>query len=174
METFLDIKEGGDMKILVAVDNSPYLEKILNYITKIFKGKVDIELHFFHIKKPCFVYDDLISEEIDKDLLLQKIEELKRDKKKCKIETQKIVEQIRTKIEEKFKDTGDKKPVIQFEAVEESGDYARTILKKAKDISAETIIVGKKGDSIISEYLIGSTADKLVRISKDISIWLIE
>lgn len=161
-------------KILIAVDNSKYLDKILEYLISIFKGKEDFILHFFHIKKPCYVFDDLISEDMDKDLLLQKIEELKRNKKMCKIETEKIVNQIKEKIDIFSKKLGDKKPVIEFEAVEEMEDYATTILKKADEISAQTIIVGKKGDSIISEYLIGSTADKLARITKDKTIWLIE
>lgn len=161
-------------KILIAVDNSKYLDKILEYLISIFKGKEDFILHFFHIKKPCYVFDDLISEDMDKDLLLQKIEELKRNKKMCKIETEKIVNHIKEKIDIFSKKLGDKKPKIEFEAVEEMEDYATTILKKADEISAQTIIVGKKGDSIISEYLIGSTADKLARITKDKTIWLIE
>lgn len=161
-------------KILVAVDNSKYLDKILEYLSSIFKGKDDFILHFFHIKKPCYVFDDLISEDIDKDLLLQKIEELRRNKKMCKVETEKIVNQIREKIEAFSQKLGEIKPKIEFEAVEEMEDYATTILKKANEVGAQTIIVGKKGDSIISEYLIGSTADKLARITKDKTIWLIE
>ncbi|MCX7770835.1 MAG: universal stress protein [Proteobacteria bacterium] len=161
-------------KILIAVDNSKYLEKILNYIIKIFKGRDDLTLHFFHIKRPCYILDDLITEEIDKDILLQKIEELRRDKNKCKLESQKIVDQIKEKIEAFTQKMGEKRPKVEFEVVEETEDYATTILKKSKDIDAHTIIVGRKGDSIISEYLIGSTADKLVRITRDKTIWLIE
>jgi nucleotide-binding universal stress UspA family protein len=162
------------MKILVAVDNSPYLTKILNYVVKIFSNNSEADLHFFHIKKPCYIFNDLLTEETDKDILLQKIEQLKRDKKKCKIESEKIVEQIKNQIENKINEIKGDKPKINFEAVEEIDDYAKTILNKAKEIKAETIIVGRKGDSIVSEYLIGSTADKLLRIAKDITIWIVE
>jgi nucleotide-binding universal stress UspA family protein len=170
----MDLKGKNMKKILIAVDNSKYLDKILEYVTQIFRDREDFEIHFFHIRRPCYVFDELISEDIDKDLLLQKIEELRRDKKKCKLESQKIVDQIKAKIDEFSRKFGDKKPKIEFEAIEESEDYATTILKKANEINAQTIIVGKKGDSIISEYLIGSTADKLVRITRDKTIWLIE
>ncbi len=161
-------------KILIAVDNSKYLEKILDYLANILKGRDDQKLVFFHIKKPCFVFDDLISQDMDKDLLLQKIEELKRNKKMCKIESEKIVDQIKEKINTFSKKLGEIRPQIEFEATEETEDYATTILKKANEIGAKTIVVGRKGDSIVSEYLIGSTADKLVRITKDKTIWLIE
>lgn len=161
-------------KILIAVDNSKYLDKILDYLAHIFKEREDVTLTFFHIKKPCFVFDDLISEDIDKDLLLQKIEELRRNKKMCKIESEKIVNQIREKINIFSQKLGKIRLKVEFEATEETEDYATTILKKANEIGAKTIIVGRKGDSIVSEYLIGSTADKLVRITKDKTIWLIE
>lgn len=159
--------------ILVAVDNSPYLEKILAYLKKIFNGRCDVSLYFFHIKRPCLVFDELLTEDVDRDLILQKIEALKRDKAKCKLETQKIVEHIKEKVFSLFSDKREK-PQIFFDAIEESGDYAQMILNKARSINASTIVVGKKGDSIVSEYLIGSTADKLAKISKGFTIWLIE
>lgn len=161
-------------KYLLALDNSSYLEKILKYVARQLGGKKDVELIIFHIQQPCITIDEFLEKDFDRDLLIQKIEELKRNKRLCKESRAQVWEQIKEKARRFLTEAGIEESQIQFVVVEESGDYATLILEKAKEYGCNTIVLGKKGDSIISEYLIGSTAEKVSRISKGFAIWLID
>lgn len=161
-------------KFLVALDNSTYIEKILPYIVKQFRGRKDIQVVIVHIKQSCMSVDDILSEDFDRDLIIQKIEELKRNKNLCKMEKAKIAETIKEKVLKQFSEINFDTNNIIFDIVEENGDYAQTILDKAKEHNCKTIILGKKGDSIISEYLIGSTAERVSRFSKGFTVWLVD
>lgn len=161
-------------KFLVALDNSAYIEKILSYIARQFMGRQDIKVVILHIKQSCMSIDDILSEDFDRDLIIQKIEELKRNKKLCKMEKAKIAENIKEKVLKQLSEASFGTNNIIFDIVEENGDYAQTILDKAKEHNCKTIILGKKGDSIISEYLIGSTAERVSRFSKGYTVWLVD
>lgn len=161
-------------KFLIALDNSKYLDKVLNYSARILKNCKDVGIVLFHIKQPCLTIDDILSEEFDRDILIQKIEEFKRNKKMCKENREKIANSIIEKALKVFTENGIDKNQILIDIVEESGDYGQMIVDRAKEKGCDTIILGKKGDSIISEYLIGSTAEKVSRMAKGLTIWLVD
>jgi nucleotide-binding universal stress UspA family protein len=161
-------------KFLVAVDSSPYIDKIFKYLARVLSGKTDLKLIFLHIQQPCLNFEELLGEDFDRDILIQKIEALKHDKKKCREELKKIEDRLKDKISTALASVGFNSELAAFDFVQETGDYAQIILQKAKDHNCSTIVVGKKGDSIISEYLIGSTAEKLARASKGFTVWLVD
>ncbi len=161
-------------KYLIAVDNSPYLDKVLTYVAAQLKGKKDIQFVLLHIKHSCVTIDDILNEDFDRDLLIQKIEELKRNKRLCRESREKIANAIRQKALNVFQESGFAPHQIITEFIEESGDYAQMIIDKANEHGCKTIVLGKKGDSIVSEYLVGSTAEKVARLSKGKAIWLVD
>ncbi|GAB4443135.1 MAG: hypothetical protein OHK0040_14030 [bacterium] len=161
-------------KYLVAIDNSSYLDKVLAYVSNQLQGKKEFQVILLHIKQSCITIDDILNEEFDRDLLIQKIEELKRNKRLCKESREKIANKIIEKAMKAFTEKGIDSKQIFIDIVEESGDYATMIIDKAREHGCKTIVLGKKGDSIISEYLIGSTAEKVSRFSKGVTVWLVD
>lgn len=161
-------------KYLVALDNSSYLDKVLKYVSNQLKGRDDVQIIIIHIKQSCITIDDILNEDFDRDLLIQKIEELKRNKKLCKEGREKIANAIKEKAIKTLTESKIDLKQILIDVIEETGDYANMIIDKAKEYGCKTIVLGKKGDSIISEYLIGSTAEKVSRFSKGFTIWLVD
>jgi len=161
-------------KFLLALDNSAYLDKVLEYVAFQLKNRKDIQIVIFHIKQACITIDEILNEDFDRDILLQKIEELRRNKKLCKEGREKVASTILEKATKILTESGIDKEQIIFDVVEESGDYAQMIIDKAKEHGCKTVVLGKKGDSIISEYLIGSTAEKVSRLTKGVTIWLVD
>ncbi len=161
-------------KFLLALDNSSYLDRVLEYVSRQLKGRKDVQVVILHIQQSCITVDDILQEDFDRDILIQKIEELKRNRKLCKEGREKIANTVIEKATKILTENGLNEEQIIFDVVEESGDYAYMIIDKAKEHGCKTIALGKKGDSIISEYLIGSTAEKVSRFSKGVTIWLVD
>ena len=56
----------------------------------------------------------------------------------------------------------------------EEGNIAELILAAARDHQCDTIVLGRRGDSMIGEFLVGGVAEKLLRHRTGYTIWLVE
>ena len=138
-------------KILLATDNSQQAEKAGEYaISMADVNGADILV--------LYVIDTYYIYALPQQDLREKMDEQLRE------EGKEAVEKFKSKIEEE-KCAGKCKNINLINMIK-AGKPANIILKTAKEEGVDSIVIGKSGKQGIEKFLLGSTAEKVVREAK--------
>jgi len=138
-------------KILLATDNSKQAEKAGEYAISI----ADLEGADISI---LYVIDTYYMYALPQEDLREKLDEQLRE------EGKEAVEKFKSKLEEE-KCAGKCKNVNLITMIKE-GKPADVIIKTAEEEGVDQIVIGKSGKHGIEKFLLGSTADKVVKEAK--------
>ncbi|MFO7718243.1 MAG: universal stress protein [Thermodesulfobacteriota bacterium] len=151
------------MKLLVAVDPSEYALKVARYVAAV--ARPDVEVTLFSVlpnvsaKMESELYHPLFSEKMSllKGVDAQQEEVLHKTMQDCA----KILEQS---------------GIHNVEIVTEKkqNGIARDIIAKAGDAQFDTVVVGKRGLSAASAFVLGSVSQKVVNNLKNVTVWVVE
>ena len=136
-------------KILLATDNSEQAEKAGEYAISMAEGADIIVL---------YVIDTYYIYALPQQDLREQLDEQLRE------EGKEAVEKFKSKIEEE-QCAGNCKNV-NLSTMIKAGKPAEVILKTAQEEGVDSIVIGKSGKHGIEKFLLGSTAEKVVREAK--------
>ena len=135
-------------KIIVPVDGSEPSWQALKYAVEL-SGKFDGELLIFHIIQP--LYDaNLLDVQIDGNLLLAQMDDLKQN-------AGSVLDSAKEKIAGL---TG------KFTTRTEFGHPAECIIKLAAETGSDAIVIGSRGLSGITEFVLGSVSSSVAHKAK--------
>ena len=138
-------------KILLATDNSEQAEKAGEYAISM-AGSNGADIIVLYVIDAYYKYALP-----QKELREQLDEQLREDGKEA-------VKKFKSKIEEK--QCGGKCPNINLITMIKEGKPVEVILKTAEEENVDHIVIGKSGKHGIERFLLGSTAENVVRGSK--------
>ena len=148
-------------KVLMAMDSSENSLRAADHAGLMLVG-TDCQLTLFHSKRHLrrFVPQEVIE-------AAPELEELWRNKAGEQIGPQ------MKKAKEMLLEAGLGEDQITTKIVDGSRSAAGDILKEARSNNFGTIVLGRKGHSSVTEYLMGSTTSKVLQDSGGLAVWLV-
>mgnify|MGYP002260493397 FL=1 len=88
-------------------------------------------------------------------------------------ETNKATERLLTGLKTQLVADGVSADCVAIDWAEE-GDTAKSILDAAREHKCDTIVLGRRGKSMIGQFIDGGVAEKLLRNPTGFTIWLVD
>jgi nucleotide-binding universal stress UspA family protein len=149
-------------KVLIAIDSSENALRAVDHAAFMLSG-TDCQLTLFHSKRHLrrFVPQELIE-------AAPELEELWKNKA-----GEQIAPYLK-KAKEMLLEAGIPEAHIKTKVVDGSRDAASDILKEARSGKYGTIVLGRKGRSGVKEFIMGSTAGKILQNHADMAVWTVQ
>jgi len=154
-----------DKKILVAFDDSDNAMRAVEYVAKNFAQ--DNKITLLNIVQDTATLCDMNSPELTPYFKSQQ-------KAFCTLEDKKkdLVDSALQKARQILIDAGFTKKNVTIKAKTKKKGVARDIVKEAQS-GYHTIIMGRRGQSGIKEFILGSISQKVFQVIKDISVLVV-
>jgi nucleotide-binding universal stress UspA family protein len=153
------------MKMLIAVDESDYAKKVVNYVASTVKPAANITL---------FSVLPTISSKLEKEfrnpLFSEKVVELKWMVSETKKKAESIIEECRTIL----LDAGFSDDTVEVKIQNKLVGIARDIIAEAEKGKYDTVVVGRRGLSATAAFVLGSVSNKIVQNVKNCTVWVVE
>ena len=153
------------MKMLIAVDESDYAKKVVNYVASTVKPAANITL---------FSVLPTISSNLEKEfrnpLFSEKVVELKWMVSETKKKAESIIEECRIIL----LDAGFSDDTVEVKIQNKLVGIARDIIAEAEKGKYDTVVVGRRGLSATAAFVLGSVSNKIVQNVKNCTVWVVE
>jgi len=154
-----------DEKILVALDDSENAMRAVEYIAKYFAA--DTKITLFNIAQDTAALCDMNSPALTPYFKSQQ-------SSFCTLEDKKksLVDIALKKAREKLITAGFEEKNITIKAETKKKGVARDIVQEARS-GYNTIVLGRRGQSGIKDFILGSVSHKVFQLAKDISVLVV-
>jgi len=153
------------MKMLIALDDSDYAIKVVNYVASTAKPA------YFNIT--LFTVLPFISSNLEKEFALPHFSEKLVELKWMASEKKKIVTKIMEKCRTILLDAGFPDDKIESKIQDKEVGIARDIIAKARKGDYDTLVIGRRGLSATAAFVFGSVSNKIVQSIKNRALWLV-
>ena len=158
-------------KMLLAVDGSETSTRAVEYVEHMISGCEGIDLTIFHVLEiPPMLQESKGTEESRAELL----EEKEKWEQEKRAEVQKEIFSPAAQI---LKTRGVRESVttVRTKLAEDARhDVALAIIEEVKNGGHGTVVLGKRGISMVKEFMFGSVASKVVHHIQGCAIWIVE
>ena len=156
------------MKMLVAIDDSEYAIKIVNYVASAVKPTVNITL--FCVLPTMSLNLEKMEKNLQQPLFSEKVVELRWmvDEEKRRAESR--IEECRTIL----KNAGFSDDSVEVKMQNKDVGIARDIMAETGKGKYNTVVVGRRGLSATASFVLGSVSNKLVQNIKNCTVWVVE
>jgi nucleotide-binding universal stress UspA family protein len=155
-------------KILLAVDGSEQSGKAVEYVGDTLCSCRDIEITIFHaLETPFLAMADaghVLETRVDFAQLAA--ENLERAEKE-------ILQRAEQLLKERNGSTGRAKIRTKLDSGS-SRDVARAIIREVEAGGYDTVVLGRRGMSVVKEFMFGSVSSKVVHHIENCTIWIVE
>ena len=154
-----------DNKVLVAFDDSENAMRAVEYVAKLFT--TDNKITLYNIAQDTAALCDMNSPELTPYFKSQQ-------SSFCTLEEKKknLVDIALQKARKKLINAGFEEKNITIKAESKKKGVARDIVKEAQS-GYNTIVLGRRGQSGIKDFILGSVSQKVFHLVKDISVLVV-
>ena len=156
------------MKMLIAIDDSDYATKVVNYVASAVKPTVNITL--FSVLPTMSSNLEKMEKDIKQPLFSEKVVELRWMVDEEKKKTESRIKECRTIL----KNAGFSDDSVEVKMQNKIVGIARDIIAKAEKGKYDTVVVGRRGLSATASFILGSVSNKIVQNIKDCTVWIVE
>ena len=153
------------MKILIALDESDYAKKVVNYVASTVKPAANIIL--FSVLPTI---SSRLEKEIGQPLFSEKVVELKWMVSEGKKKAESTMEECRTIL----RNAGFSDDTVEVKIQNKLVGIARDIIAEAEKGKYDTVVVGRRGLSATAAFVLGSISNKIVQNIKNCTVWVVE
>jgi nucleotide-binding universal stress UspA family protein len=154
------------MKILIALDESDYAKKVVNYVASTVKPEAN-NITLFSVLPTI---SSRLEKQIGQPLFSEKVVELKwmvsEGKKKAKSRTEECLTILRG--------AGFSDDTVEVKIQNKLIGIARDIITEAEKGEYDTVVVGRRGLSATAAFVLGSVSNKIVQNIKNCTVWIVE
>jgi len=156
------------MKMLIAIDNSDYAIKVVNYVASSVKPTVNLTL--FCVLPTMSSNLEKMEKDLQQPLFSEKVVELRWmvDEEKKKAESR--IKECWTIL----KNAGFSDNTVEVKMQKKVVGIARDIIAETEKGKYDTIVVGRRGLSATASFVLGSVSNKIVQNIKNCTVWIVE
>ena len=154
-----------DKKVLVAIDDSENAMRAVEFIANLFT--TDNKITLFNVIQDTAALCEMNSPELTPYFKSQQSSFCTLEEKK-----QKLVNQALQKAREILMDAGFDENNITIKSEIKKSGVARDIVKEAQS-GYNVIVLGRRGMSVIKDFILGSISQKVFNLAKDISVLVV-
>ncbi len=156
------------MKMLIAIDNSEYAIKVVNYVASAVKPTVNITL--FSVLPTMSSNLEMMEKDLQQPFFSEKVVELRwmvdEEKKKALSKKEECLTILRN--------AGFSDDTVEVKMQDKVVGIARDIIAETEKGKYDTIVVGRRGLSATASFVLGSVSNKIVQNIKDCTVWIVE
>lgn len=157
------------MKMLIALDNSEYAKKVVNYVASAVKPTANINITLFSVLPTMSSTLGTMEKDLQQPLFSEKVIELKSMVDEGKKKTESMIEECRTILRNAGFSDDDVKTKMQ----DKNDGIARDIIAEIRAGEYDTIVVGRRGLSAAASFVLGSVSNKIVQNIKNRTVWIV-
>ena len=157
-------------KILVAVDGSETSTRAVEYVGEIVRGCEGIDITLYHVLEVSPLFVEHGGGEASWKQLQEEREEWEKGKR------EQIEREIFAPAKQMLKEKGIREDVIEIQtklAEDAHPDVALAIIQEVKEGGYGTVVLGKRGITMLKEFMFGSVASKVVHHIDECAIWIV-
>ena len=164
-------------RILLAVDGSETSTKAVKYVGEITRGCEGIDIMLYHVLEipPMLLEHGESGDQDEKGRLGKALQE---EQKKWEEKKREQVErEIFAPAKQILKEKGVREGVATIRTKLATGAYPDVALAIIQEVKAEgcgTVVLGKRGISMLREFMFGSVDSKVVHHIEGCAIWIVE
>ena len=166
-------KTAFNEKILISIDATEASEKAVDYLARLGGVLKSCELTLCHILPhiPPDMLEDGGSEDpdIERALKAERDEDIGEWEDKIKAGTRKVFEGYKKTLVE----SGIPAKCIKTKVIGRTHDIGKSVVETAKKGGYTTIVVGRRGVSFLQELALGSVSYRIVKLAKEITVWVV-
>ncbi len=156
------------MKMLITIDDSEYAIKVVNYVASTVNPTVNITL--FSVLPTMSLNLEKMEKDLKQPFFSEKVIELRWMVDEEKKKTESRIEECRTiLINAGFSDDN-----VEVKMQNKVVGIARDIIAEAGKENYDTVVVGRRGLSATTAFVLGSVSNKIVQNMKDCTVWVVE
>jgi nucleotide-binding universal stress UspA family protein len=164
-------------RVLVAVDGSEMSKRAVRHVGNIICRCKEFEVTLYHvISVPPALLEQGGAENPDEERKLE--EELRDAKQRWIMETsERINREIFSPAEEILGKTGEVEDVSVVKTKIEydpHSDVAGTIVSETKNGGYDVVVLGRRGESTLKEFMMGSVVHKVVHQAEGCAVWVVQ
>lgn len=156
------------MKILIALDESDYAKKVVNYVASTVKPAANITL--FSVLPTISSNLEKMEKDLQQPLFSEKVVELRWMVDEGKKKAELMMDECRTIL----LDAGFPDDKIELKIQNKLVGIARDIIAEAEKGKYDTVVVGRRGLSAAAAFVLGSVSNKIVQNIKNCTVWVVE
>ncbi|MBW2568238.1 MAG: universal stress protein [Deltaproteobacteria bacterium] len=153
------------MKMLIALDDSEYAIKVVNYVASAASPA------FFNIT--LFTVLPIMSSGLEKEFALPHFSEKLVELKWMISEKKKSAKEIMEKCRDILLDAGFSDDKIELKIQDKVAGIARDIIAEVRKEDYDTLVVGRRGLSAAAAFVFGSVSNKIVQTIKNRTLWIV-
>ena len=153
------------MKMLIAIDDSEYATKVVNYVASAASPA------FFNIT--LFAVLPTISPSLEKEFGLPHFSEKLVELKWMVSEKKKLAKEIMEKCRTILLNAGFPDDKIELKIQNKEVGIARDIIAEVRKENYDTLVVGRRGLSATAAFVFGSVSNKIVQTIKNRTLWIV-
>jgi nucleotide-binding universal stress UspA family protein len=151
--------------LLVTVDGGPTSERTVRYVARLLRGRGDEtpQIVLFHVLPPLppsvesgTSGDATSSRDRYETATMQRAEVLLRDMEAMLVKEDVNPDRIEVVIEE------------------DDGNVAKQIITAARRLACDTVVIGRRGQSMVSQIFTGGVAEHLLRKPTGLTVWVVD
>lgn len=152
-------------RILVALDGEKASANTAEYVGRVCANARDAAMHIvlFHVLPPLPPYLESSGKPTGEDF-----------RERVRTETEDAAKRMLKEMKSLIVRDGANPKSIATETVEPDVDIVAQILDAASRHDCDTIVIGRRGRSMFTEFFGGSVAERLLRNPTGFTIWLVE
>lgn len=154
------------MKMLIAVDDSEYAIKVVNYVASAASPA------FFNIT--LFTVLPIISSSLEKESKFPQFSERLVELKWMVSEKKKSAKEIMERCRTILLNAGFPDDKIELKIQDKDIGIARDIIAEVRKGDYDTLVVGRRGLSVAAAFVLGSVSNKIVQSIKNRTVWIVE
>ena len=154
------------MKILIALDESDYAKKVVNYVASTVKPVAN-NITLFSVLPTI---SSRLEKEIGQPLFSEKVVELKWMVSEGKKKAESTMEECRAILRK----AGFSDDTVEVKIQNKLVGIARDIIAEAEKGKYDTVVVGRRGLSATAAFVLGSVSNKIVQNIKNCTVWVVE
>ncbi|MBC2696696.1 MAG: universal stress protein [Desulfobacteraceae bacterium] len=156
------------MKMLIAIDDSEYAIKVVNYVASAVKPTVNITL--FCVLPTMSSNLEKMEKDLGQPFFSEKVIELRWLVDEEKKKTESRIEECLTIL----RNAGFSDDTVKVKMQNKNVGIARDIIAETGKEKYDTLVVGRRGLSATASFVLGSVSNKIVQNIKDCTVWIVE
>lgn len=156
-------------RILLCADGSENARLAVEYVGSMLGGNSKFEVTIFHVIRGLSVFQQMFGKPFSQDAQKAWAEKAEKEVAAARKEMAAILEDLRVRLINAGLDPGRVTQTI----VSGATSRAAAILEEAEKGKYDTIVVGRRGISMIQEFFIGRVSNKVIHQARGKAVWVV-
>lgn len=156
-------------KMLICADSSEGARRAVDYVGKTLDGNSRFEVTLFHVIRGLNVFKQMFGKSFSFDVEKDWTEKAEKELAGAREAMEPVLEDLKARLVEAGLDADR----VNCKIVTGASSRAAAIVEEAERKGCDTIVVGRRGLSMIQEFFMGRVSSKVIHLAREMAVWVV-